>query len=99
VRVRAYDAAAVDKDRGGAGDLERLAVSLAGVDCGGGFGAGHAALEAVWIQAYLRGVVRQLGIGIFGRDDVLIVVDKVVKLPEGLRILVIRTSSGDGGAT
>ena len=92
MRIGTDNAAAVDEDRGGAGDLERLAVCAASLDCGGGFGAGHAGLEGVRIQADLRGVVRELGIGIFGRDDVLIVVDKVIKLPEGLGVLVIGAS-------
>src|SRR6202045_5421087 len=97
VGVGTDDAPAVDEDRGGAGDLEGQAVCVAGFDGGGGFGAGETGLEGVGIQADLRGVVGQLGVGIFGRDDVLIVVDEVVKLPEGLGLLVIGAAASYGG--
>ena len=53
VRVRSNDAATVDEDCGRAGNLERQAVCVAGVDCGGGFRAGQAGLEGVRIQADL----------------------------------------------
>src|ERR1700730_5440096 len=91
VAVGAEDAAAVDEDRGGGGGVVGQAVCVAG------FGAGETGLEGVGIQADLRGVVGQLGVGIFGRDDVLIVVNEVVKLPEGLGLLVIGAAASYGG--
>src|SRR5215469_11750210 len=77
-------------------DFEVLAVGVAGVDCGGGVRAGHAALEGGCVQPGLSRVVGHFGPGVFRGDDLLVVVDEVVHSPEGLGLLLVRAAPGDG---
>src|ERR1700746_1921425 len=85
------------KNRGCAVDLELLAVGVAGVNRRRGVGARHAAPEGVGVEAGLRGIVDHLGPGVFGRDDLLVVVNQVVKLPEGVGLLLVRAPAGNRG--
>jgi len=97
VGVGADDAAAVDEERGCAADFEEVAVGEAGVHLGGGLGRGEAGLEGVLVQVGLAGEVEDLVIDVGGGDQVLLVVDEIVELPEGGGILLVGAAAGERG--
>jgi len=99
MRVGAVDAPPVDEDGGRAADLEFLSVRDTGIDFGGGLRAAHARFEGIGIEAGAASVVKHLVPGIRSRNDVLIVINKVVELPEGFGVLLIGAAAGNRGAT
>lgn len=99
VGIGTDDAAAVDEDGGGAVNLEEFSVILVGVDLGSDLWAGQAGLEAVGIEIGAAGVVQHFLVNVGGRDEVLIVIDRVVELPERLGVLLVGTAASDGGGT
>src|SRR5205085_3287441 len=94
--VRTNHAAPIDEDGWRAVDFQLFTIGLAGVNRGRGFGAGHAALKSALLQAGLDGIVRHLGPGVLRGNDLLVVVNQVIQLPEGLGFLLIRAAAGDG---
>jgi len=97
MRVGAVDAPPVDKDGRGAADVEFLSIRDTGVDFGGSLRAAHARFEGIDIEAGAASVVKHLVPGIRSRNDVLIVINKVVDLPEGFGILLIGAAAGKRG--
>ena len=65
---------------------------------GGGLRAAEASLEGIRIQASLAGKLHHLVVGVGGRDQVLIVIDQVVELPEGLGVLLVGATAGESGS-
>src|ERR1700739_3889946 len=97
MRVRAIDAPPIDEDGRRAADIEFLAVGDTGVHFGGSLRAAHTGFEGVHVETGASGVVEHLVPGIRSRNDVLIVVDKVVHLPEGFGVLLVGATAGKGG--
>jgi len=97
MRVCAIDAPAIDEEGRRAADIEFLAVGNTGVHFGGGLRAAHTGFEGVNVETGASGVVEHLVPGIRSRNDVLIIVDKVVHLPEGFGILLVGATAGNGG--
>jgi len=96
VGIGADEAAAIDEDGWRAADFEKLSVFDIGVDGGSGFGTGHASLKGVGIQSGLAGIIEHFLVGVGGGNEVLVVVDGVVHLPEGFGVLHVGTTAGDG---
>ena len=99
MRVGAVDAPPVDEDGRRAADLEFLSVRDTGVDFGGGLRGAHARFESIGIEAGAASVVKHLVPGIRSRNDVLIVINKVVELPESFGVLLIGAAAGKRGGT
>src|SRR5260370_38791185 len=97
VCIGAHDAAAILEHRWRAVFVELLAICAAGVHGGGGFGAGHATLECFSLESRLTRIVHHFGPGSRRRNDVLIVVNQVIHLPEGLGVLLVSAAAGNGG--
>ena len=76
-----------------------LAVGEAAVHLGGGLRAGHAGFEGLGIETGSGGIVEHFLVGVGGGDEVLVVVDQVVDLPEGLGVLLVGAASGEGGGS
>lgn len=95
--VAADVGAAVDEDRGGALDAERVAFSA--IDLDGFFGSvgGETGFERCGIEAGVGSEADELVPCILGRDDVLIVEDRVVDSPKSTRRLHVGTAGADGG--
>jgi len=94
VRVGADDAAAIDEEGWSAADFEEIAVGEAGVHLSGGLGRGEAGFEDVSVQVGLGGEVEDLVIDVGGGDQVLLVVDVIVELPESGGVLLVGAASG-----
>ena len=95
VGVGADDAAAVDEEGWGAADLEKVAVGDAGIHFGGGLGGGEAGFEGVLVQVGLAGEVDDLVVDVGGGDQVLLVIDEIVELPEGGGVLLVGAAPGE----
>ncbi len=90
--------AAVDEDGGSAADANEFAVFDAGIDFGGGLRAAEASLEGFWIQSGAGGEVHHFVVGVGGRNQILVVINKIVHLPEGFRVLLVGAAASDGGS-
>jgi hypothetical protein len=97
VGVGADDATAVDEEGWGASDFEEVTVGEAGVNFGGGLGRGETGLEGVLVQVGLAGEVEDLVIDVGSGDQVLLIVDVIVELPEGGGILLEGAAPGERG--
>src|SRR5260370_242397 len=95
VLIGANHAAAIYEYGRRAAYVELFAVRAAGIHSRSSFGAGHAALECSYIQMGLFGIIGHLCPGVGGRNNVLIVVDEFIDLPQGVRILLIGASAGN----
>src|SRR5260370_20418702 len=88
VCIGAHDAAAIHEHRWRAVYVELLAICAAGVHGGPRFGACHATLECFRLQSRLTPIVHHFGPCSRRRNDVLIVVNQVIHLPEDPGVLL-----------
>ncbi len=94
--ISAHNASPIDKDCGRAVHVELLTVCAAGVDSSAGFRAGHAGLERIRVYTGLAGVVHHFRPGVRRGYDLLIVINEVIHLPEGLGVLLVGAPASNG---
>ena len=92
------DAAAIDEERGRAGDVERAAFRHFLLDFGlGGLGV-HAGAELDGVERLVvLGPGEDLILQVLGREGFLLGEDQIVIIPEGVGILLEDAAAGHGG--
>ena len=93
MRIGAHQAAPIHKDRRRAAHLELLPIGLAGLDGRRSLRASHTAPKGLGIQPSLAGKVAHLRPGVGRRNQLLLVIDQIVDLPERLGILFVSAMS------
>src|SRR5580692_12232303 len=87
-------AAPVDEDGWRAANFEKISIGDAGINFASGLRRAHAGLEGVLVDPSLASILEHLVPDVGGRDQVLIIVNQIVELPECLGVLLVGAASG-----